>query len=111
LISEMGEQTKFCGYSFKEIDSADKMREFMKDEEEIKEGYFQNIDSTINPLEDDLTKVLNITTPLSTEQAQALVDFFKDRSCIKKAEIIYEKYGFTGLLDYKHSLIKKEKLL
>ena len=105
-LSTMGDQTKFCSYALNELDSADKMREFMKDEEEVKEGYFKNIAPIISPSASNFTRILHGTTALSYNEATALVRFFIDERVLEKAIAIYEKYDFDILLQFRNSLLK-----
>ena len=103
LIASMGEQTKFCSYALNEIDSADKMREFMKDEEEVKEGYFQN---GVSWLEYEFTKILAMNSPLYPEEAKELVEFFKSKNKLSIAKAIFEERGYSDLLAYKMIISK-----
>jgi len=51
-------------------------------------------------------RTLHIETSLSWGDANNLVEFFENNGDLDKAILIYNNYGFKGLMEYKNVLIQ-----
>jgi hypothetical protein len=104
-INVSGEYKGYCSATGNHVMAImDSLKE-MRDKQEVIMGEVsQKVIDCMTAEECNFIQSLTIETPLGCKEATRLVEFIKKRGDLNEAMIIYLKYGFSVLLNYRDKL-------